>query len=192
MTKAEIVTSGKRAFLIQSTWNLFHDGAVYWDPEKEWCSAEEVLEGGYYYYPGWNAPHFQGKQFPRIRTGDRVVVYFTKTDWGRYSMQIPFVYEVTGVENVTKEQCEKAIKGGWCVPEEAAFELDHPRILRLKCIHTLDPPMSRDQIDALVEKGELSYYMKNQCGRAGFNLCEIKPSDIDVFLNRGEVDYGVE
>ena len=166
----------KRVFLIQNSGDLASHITVRYTDRTY---AQEMFTHKYYRHETWD----KGKadtDFGRVRKGDYVIQYCT-ANVEIAPKQIIIVYEVTGIEKIT-EDVKRALKKGQITNEEAVAIKSKLRLLRLKNLKHIHPPLSLDKIKHLIELGKLSAKMKN-CGQYGFNICQVEMSDLDTVLN---------
>jgi len=171
--------SVKQVFLIQSSGKTAEHTAVTFSDRTY---ADEVIKHGYYRHESWDTKT-RDQDFGKVKVGDYVLHYCT-TDVESYPGQIKNIYEVVSIGRID-DDIEDALKKGDISKEEAERLAGFPHVLRLRPHTTLNRGVELSLIRKWVEGGNLSTAMNN-CGRLGFNICEVDQKDYERIIEWSE------
>jgi len=141
--------------------------------------AEEAIKHRYYRNDAWDVKK-RDQDFGKVKVGDCIIAYYTG-DVEQGPRQILFIYEVSGLENLPKQEIEKAASEGRISPNEVNQLKRNHHVLRLKVHRKLKRGMELSLVRRWVEDGKLSPNM-NKCGGLGFNICEVSRQDYEAIV----------
>ncbi|MCK4481735.1 EVE domain-containing protein [Candidatus Bathyarchaeota archaeon] len=170
----------KGVFLIQQSGKI----AEHYTAEfQDRTYAEEAIKYGYYRNDAWDIKK-RDQDFGKIKVGDYILAYYTG-DVGESPSRISRIYEVTRIENIPDEEIKNAVTQDKISSNEADQLKKNPHILRLKMHRRLKRGLELSLIRQWVEESRLSINMNN-CGKLGFNICEVSYEDCKTIIEWDE------
>lgn len=170
----------KGVFLIQQSGKI----AEHYTAEfQDRTYAEEAIKYGYYRNDAWDIKK-RDQDFGKIKVGDYILAYYTG-DVGESPSRISRIYEVTRIENIPDEEIKNAVTQDKISSNEADQLKKNPHILRLKMHRRLKRGLELSLIRQWVEESRLSTNMNN-CGKLGFNICEVSYEDCKTIIEWDE------
>jgi len=165
----------KRVFLIQSSGKTAEHMTTTFSDRTY---ADEVTKHDYYRHESWDTKA-RDQDFGKAKVGDYILHYCTG-DVESFPGQIKNIYEIVAVEGIESD-IETALRKGKITKQEAEQLRKSPHVLRLRLRTTLNKGLELAQIRKWVEEEVLSSAMNN-CGRLGFNICEVDPKDYETII----------
>jgi len=165
----------KQVFLVQSSGKPAEHATIAFSDRTY---ADEVTKHGYYRNDNWDTKT-RDQDFGKVKVGDYVLHYCTN-DVESFPGQIKNIYEVVALERIDAD-IEKALKKGKITEAEAEQLARSSHVLKLRLHMTLNKGLELAMIRKWVQDGILSGVMNN-CGRLGFNICEVDPKDYDTII----------